>query len=75
MIPILMYPAAKVSFFGLAAVTLIFGTTTIATMLGAVFVARAGVDFIPVERVQRFGHAIAGATIVLCGAAIVFLGL
>ena len=75
LIPILMYPAAKNSLFGLLAVTFVFGIVTIATMLGTVLLARAGVNFIRLAPLQRFAHVIAGATICLCGLAIVFLGL
>ncbi|MBA7691456.1 hypothetical protein ES703_100001 [subsurface metagenome] len=75
LIPILMYPAAKNSFFGVLLVALVFGTATIATMLGAVLLANAGVNFLPLAKVQRFAHVIAGATILFCGLAIHFLGL
>lgn len=75
LIPLLMYPAFKESFLGLVAVTCVFGTVTIATMLGVVLLSRAGVSFLPLGGVQRFSHAIAGATICLCGLAIQFLGL
>lgn len=75
LIPILMYPAAKNSFLGLVVVTCVFGTVTIATMLSLVLLSRAGVNFIPMAGAQRFAHAIAGATILLCGLAIQFLGL
>ncbi|MHC4072412.1 MAG: urease accessory protein UreH domain-containing protein [Planctomycetota bacterium] len=75
LIPILMYPAAQSSFFGLIVVTCVFGIVTIATMLGAVLLSRAGVSFLPLAKVQRFAHVIAGATICLCGLAIQFLGL
>ncbi len=75
LIPILMYPAAKNSLFGLLVVTCVFGTATIATMLGMVLLSRAGVNFIKLTRLQRFSHAIAGVTICLCGLAIQFLGL
>jgi len=75
LIPILMYPAAKNSLFGLVVVTCTFGTVTIGTMLGVVLLSRAGVSFVKFSRLQRFSHAIAGATICLCGLAIQFLGL
>ncbi len=75
LIPILMYPAAKIGFFGVLMVVLVFGTATIATMLGAVLLASSGVNFLPLAKVQRFSHVIAGATICLCGLAIQFLGL
>jgi len=70
-----MYPAAQSSLFGLVVVTSVFAITTVGTMLGAVLLARAGVSFVPMAKVQRFTHAIAGATICLCGLAIQFLGL
>jgi nickel/cobalt exporter len=75
LIPILMYPAAKIGFFGVLIVVLVFGSATIATMLGAVLLASSGVNFLPLAKVQRFAHVIAGATILLCGLAIQFLGL
>ena len=75
LIPVLMYPAAKSSMAGLVLVTLVFSLVTIATMLTVVLVSRAGVKFIHFSRLQRFSHAIAGATILLCGMAIQFLGL
>lgn len=75
LIPILMYPAAQNGLFDLAVVACVFGVVTMATMLAAVILCRQGVNFLPVAGVQRFTHAIAGATICLCGLAIVFLGL
>ncbi len=75
LIPFLMYPAAKGSFFDLILVTAVFGVVTTFTMLAAVFLGRAGVDFLPLRSVQRYSHALAGATILLCGLAIEFLGL
>jgi hypothetical protein len=70
-----MYPAAKSNLSGLVAVTLVFSTATIGTMLATVFLARAGVQFVNVKLLQRYSHAIAGATILLCGLAMQFLGL
>jgi len=75
LIPILMYPAAKIGFFGVLLVVIVFGSATIGTMLGAVILASTGVNFLPLAKVQRFSHVIAGATIFLCGLAIQFLGL
>ncbi len=75
LIPILMYPAAKNSMLGLVVVTGVFGTVTIATMLGTVLISRLGINLLPLAKVQRFSHVIAGASIFLCGLAIQFLGL
>lgn len=75
LIPLLMYPAAEIGFFGVALVAALFAVTTVGTMVGAVLVARAGISFVPMAKLQRFTHVIAGATICLCGMAIQFLGL
>lgn len=75
LIPVLMYPAAKNSLFGLLVVTFVFGAVTIATMLGAVLLSRAGVKSFRLAPLERYAHVIAGATICLCGLAIRFLNL
>lgn len=75
LIPLLMYPAAKESTAGLVMVTAVFGVVTMLTMLLAVAVSAAGLKQIRVPNLERFGHAIAGATIVACGGSIAFLGL
>lgn len=75
LIPLLMYPAANGGFADLTVVTMVFGMVTTATMLGTVFMGRAGVDFLPLRKVQRYSHVLAGATILLCGLAIRLLGL
>jgi sulfite exporter TauE/SafE len=75
LIPVLMYPAAKSSAFGVALVTAVFGGVTIATMLAAVLVASWGLSLVPMERFERYSHALAGGTIFLCGMTIQFLGL
>ena len=75
LIPVLMYPAAENGLLGVLAVTCVFGIATIGTMLAVVLLSRAGVSFLPMAKAERFTHAIAGATICLCGLAIQFLGL
>jgi len=75
LIPLLMYPAAKGSLWGLIFVTTIFGAVTIMTMMGVVLISTFGISFIPVSRLERYTHALAGATIFLCGMSIQFLGL
>jgi hypothetical protein len=71
-----MYPALQGNGFGgVALVTFVFGAVTLVTMLAVVIFARAGVNFLPLARMERFSHAIAGATICLCGLAIQFLWL
>jgi hypothetical protein len=70
-----MYPAAKNSLSGMLFVTGIFAATTITTMLIIVGLALRGVKLVEFGWLQRFSHAIAGATILICGLAIQFLGV
>lgn len=75
LIPLLMYPAAQESMVGLVAVTVTFGVVTMLTMMGAVFASTVGLKSIRIPGLEKFSHAIAGATIFGCGASIAFLGL
>ena len=75
LIPLLMYPAAKNSAWGVAQVSIVFGLITMLTMLVLVLLASYGLKFVRLGKMERFTHAIAGATILLSGIAILFLGL
>lgn len=75
LIPILMYPTAKQSIAGLVGVTATFGIVTVGTMLSIVAIASFGINILPLGRLERYTHALAGATICICGIAINFLGL
>jgi sulfite exporter TauE/SafE len=75
LIPVLMYPAANESFGAVLTVTGVFGVTTLATMLGAVFLASYGLSFISIKPLEKYTHAIAGMVIFLSGMAIQILGL
>jgi nickel/cobalt exporter len=78
LIPLVMYPAAEHSTFGVIVVTAVFGIVTIGTMMTVVMVSLWGINFLPRElggKLERFTHALAGATICISGLAIVFLGL
>ncbi len=75
LIPLLMYPAAKSNIFGLVLAVGVFGSVTIMTMLGIVILLSFGTNLLPMGRLEQYTHAIAGATICLCGIAIKFLGL
>lgn len=75
LIPILMYPAAKNSITGLILVTAVFGLVTILTMVSIVIAVSYGLNVIPLGKMERYIHPIAGLMICLSGMAIVFLGL
>lgn len=74
LIPILIYPAAQQSLFGLILITVIFGAATILTMVTVVLVMVTGMQFFPLARMEKYSHATAGFTIFLCGTGIQFLG-
>lgn len=75
LIPLLMYPAATHSTTGLLLVALVFGIITIITMVTIVVISIWGIDLLPTAKLERFMHALAGATICVSGLAITFLGL
>ena len=75
LIPILMYPASQHNILGVIIVTLVFSITTISTMLAITFLSSFGLKFIPLGKLERFSHALAGGIIFLSGMSIQFLGL
>lgn len=56
-------------------VVAVFSVLTIGAMLAAVFLAVRGIRLLPLQRFERFNHAIAGAVVLSAGCAIQFLGL
>lgn len=70
LIPILMYPAAEGSWWGVALVALVFGVATVATMLATVTLGYLGLARLPLGRLERYSHALAGLALVVCGVAI-----
>lgn len=75
LIPILMYPAAESSLWGVLLVAGIFSVATVGTMLAIVLLTAWGVSFARFGRLERYVHAVAGGAICLAGLAIQFLGL
>lgn len=75
LIPLFMYPAAQSSMGLVFAVALVFGTVTLLTMLLGVAVTFLGLERLRLQAPGHYAHAVAGASIVLCGSAISFLGL
>jgi nickel/cobalt transporter (NicO) family protein len=75
LIPILMYPAARANVGGLILVTAIFAVVTIATMVGMVYLAERGIAMLPLKKLERYAHLMAGLAIFSSGLAIRFLGL
>jgi sulfite exporter TauE/SafE len=75
LLPLFVLPASRGD-WGLAALTgLVFGVVTVATMLALVLVGHAGLSRLPLGRMARWAHAMAGAVIMASGLAVICLGL
>jgi len=75
LIPLVMYPAARHSWAGVALVAAAFGLATILTMLVIIGLSSWGVSFLRLGRLERYAHALAGAMIFVSGLSVQFLGL
>ncbi len=75
LIPVLMLPAANHSISGLVLVTLIFGITTILTMVIMVLFGLYGIKLLPEKKLEKHIHTLAGLTILICGIGVQFFGL
>lgn len=75
LIPLVMFPAAQNNTALLILVTLLFSVITISTMIILVLLSLKGLSFIPLKKIERYNHALAGLTILLCGIGMVFFGL
>jgi nickel/cobalt transporter (NicO) family protein len=75
LIPLLILPASRHSRAGLLTVAVAFALATIATMIAMVLIGLAGVRALPLRRLERFSHALAGFAILVSGLAVLLLGL
>ncbi|MBP89835.1 MAG: hypothetical protein CMJ64_24530 [Planctomycetaceae bacterium] len=74
LIPLLMYPAAKVSLLSVVFVTAVFGATTLLTMTVIVAIMHRGLQNVRLTWLEHYRHAAAGFVLVACGIAMI-LGL
>ncbi len=75
LIPLLLYPASQISISGMLQVVVVFGITTLLTMLGIVLMISYGFTFVSTKKISLYTHFIAGILIFLSGVAIQFLGV
>jgi sulfite exporter TauE/SafE len=75
LIPLFMYPAAQQSTGLVVAVAVIFGLVTLATMLACVALTTVGVEKLKLPTSGRYAHAVAGASVAACGAAVSLMGM
>ena len=74
MIPLLYFPAAKSSWMGMVLLISIYSVVTLVTMLTLVLLGRKGISFINTDSMERHVHSLAGLTIIICGAGMLFMG-
>ena len=67
MIPLLCFPAAKNSFFGIMLLIIVYTLFTLAIMLLMVVLGYYGFVFFRTEKLERYVHALGGMTILICG--------
>ncbi|MFP6584560.1 MAG: hypothetical protein VCD00_18655 [Candidatus Hydrogenedentota bacterium] len=75
LIPLMLGAWAVAKTSGVLLVTAAFSVTTIITILAAVAILLGGISLVPLGKLERYTHALAGLSLVACGGAIQFMGL
>jgi sulfite exporter TauE/SafE len=73
LIPLLTYPAAQHSAYGMVILVIIFTLFTLLTMITMVLLGYYGFSFLKTGRLEKYVHALGGFTIFICGVGMVFL--
>jgi len=73
MIPLLYFPAAKNSLGAMMSLIIVYTIFTLGTMVLMVVLGYFGFAFFQSEKLERYLHATAGVTILICGIGMVFL--
>ena len=58
----------------MTALIVVYATVTLVTMLTMVLLGYYGIAFLNTQWIEKRMHAVAGATLFICGAGMVFLG-
>ena len=74
MIPLLYFPAAQSSWWGMALLIGIYTMVTLLTMLTLVLLGYYGIAFVKMEKMERYVHALGGLTIFICGVGMLWMG-
>jgi sulfite exporter TauE/SafE len=74
MIPLLYFPAAQNSWWGMVLLIIIYTVCTLVTMLLMVLLGYFGFAFSKTQRMERYVHVLGGITIFICGAGMVWMG-
>jgi hypothetical protein len=74
MIPLLYFPAAQNSWWGMLLLIAAYTVCTLVTMLLLVLLGYYGFGVIATQKLERHVHILAGAAIVICGAGMLWMG-
>lgn len=74
MIPLLYFPGVQHSWWQLSILVTVYAVSTLAAMLAMVMLGYYGSSLLKVNAMERYVHALGGATIFICGAGMVFMG-
>lgn len=75
LIPLLMYPAAEMNTYAIVMVSLLFSLATIGTMMATTYLMIKGISLVRFHRLESYQHILAGLTLLISGAGIIFMGL
>jgi hypothetical protein len=75
LIPLMLAAWALGSWPAVIWVSAAFSLSTVLTIMATVGVLLAGLSRLPIGKLERYAHALAGLSLLLCGVAIEFLGL
>jgi len=75
LLPLFLVPASRGDWMLAGVTAAVFGLVTIVTMAVLVLAAHAGLERLPLGKLERWSHAAAGTVIAASGLAILFLGL
>lgn len=74
LIPLLSFPAAKHSLLDITVLISVFTFFTLLTMVVMVLLGYYGISLFKTKKLERYVNVLAGLTVVVCGAGMLFLG-
>lgn len=74
MIPLLYFPAAQNSWWGMAVLIILYSICTLACMLLMVLLGFYGFAFANTQKLEKYVHVLGGLTIFICGAGMLWMG-
>ncbi len=74
MIPLLYFPAAQNSWYGMVILIIVYTTCTLVIMLLMVLLGYFGIAFASTQKLERYVHVLGGVTIFICGVGMLWMG-